>query len=248
MSKPKIIIAALILALSIAGAYFIILNYKSSEPVNKNLTGEVLNNNLVGIEPVNSGSQNLTDLLTQKLEERIGEQNTGGFQSVDGKTLISAPDPKQLAEELIAEAEENFDASLLRGKVDESRLKISEDISKEAITKYFDSFSQIMIQANKNTPAAIDEPEKMTISDFGKIRDIYKEAVNSFYNLSAPKSVLAIHKKEIELLSTKENIYSVIANAEEDPMTAFLAVDELLKIEQEFDKLKIDIGNFLKTV
>ena len=247
MSKPKIIIAALILALSIAGAYFIISNYDSFVPENKNAETES-GNNPVGIEPITNSNLNLTELLAQKMEERIGEQNTSGFQTLDGKTLISAPDPKVLVEELIAEAEKNFDPEALRGKVDESRIKTSADISAESISRYFNSFSQIMIDASKNMPKYINEPEKLTISDYGKIRDAYADAVNNFYNLVAPESVLVFHKTEIELLSTKKNVYGIIANAEEDPMTAFLAVDMLLIIDQEFDKLKEDITSFLQTI
>ncbi len=248
MNKFKVLIAVLILALSIAGAYFIISNYDSFIPENKNTSTETSGNNPVGIEPITNSNLNLTELLAQKMEERIGEQNTSGFQTLDGKTLISAPDPKVLVEELIAEAEKNFDPEALRGKVDESRIKTSEDISAESISKYFNSFSQIMINATKDMPEYMSEPEKLTISDYGKIRDAYASAVNNFYNLVAPESVLAFHKKEIELLTTKRNVFGVIANAEEDPMTAFLAVDMLLIIDQEFDKLKEDITSFLKTI
>lgn len=250
MNKLKSTVAVLILIIALTWAYLIISGSNSPEPIEKTVAIETTGNNPVGIEPIAASdtSKNLTDLLTKKLEERIGEQNINGFQSLDGKTLINAPDPKKLTEELLSEAEKNFDANALRGIVEESRLKISEDISKESISKYFESFSQIMIQANKNAPASMSEPEKITISDFGKIRDMYEAAANNFYGLATPKSALTIHKKEIELLLTKKNIYATMANAEEDPMTAFLAVDELLKIEQEFDKLKADIGIFLKTV
>jgi len=108
MNKFKVLIAVLILALSIAGAYFIISNYDSFIPENKNTSTETSGNNPVGIEPITNSNLNLTELLAQKMEERIGEQNTSGFQTLDGKTLISAPDPKVLVEELIAEAEKTL--------------------------------------------------------------------------------------------------------------------------------------------
>ncbi len=249
MSKPKIIIAALILGLGLAAAYFIVSNYNSPKQIEQNIA-ENPNNNPVGIELITASSsvKNLTDLLTQKIEEKITAQNSNGTQSVNGQTLISAPDPKQLTEDLISEAQKNFDPNQLIGRVDDFRIKISEDTSKESISKYFNSFSQIMISANANAPISMNQPEKMTVSDFSKIEKIYETAANNFYELPVPKSALDIHKKEIELLLTKKNIYGVMANSDSDPMTAFLAVDELLKLDQEFDKLKTDVGNFLKTI
>ncbi len=248
MSKPKIIIAALILGLGLAGAYFII-SYGSLDQTPKITAPENTGNNPVGIQPVSASStQNITNLITQKIAESIADQNKDGFiTSSDGKTLISAPKPEKMVSDLIAEAQKNFDPNSLRPQISDSFLNISEDNSKQALINYFSSFLNIINTASKQIPDSLNNSvEDIQISDFSKMVSIHTQAINSFYALSVPKIALNIHKKELELITTEKNIYEKLANADQDPMTAFLAANELLKIENEFAILKINITDLIK--
>jgi len=246
MSKPKIIIAALILALGLTGAYFIVSG-RGSEPI-ENALEEIIGNNPVGIEPVTASStQNLTNILTQKIAEGITSQNKEGFiTSNSGETLISAPEPEKMISELIAEAQKNFDPESLRPQIKDSFIKISEDNSKASLSAYFLSFNSILSEAGKNIPETLYNENELSISDFAKAEAVYGGAINKFYDLTVPRMLLGIDKKEIELLTVKKNIFGKMANAEQDPMTAFLASNELLKIDQEFATLKTEIDKFIK--
>lgn len=246
MSKPKIIIAALILALGLTGACFIISDHGSSEPIDETITIEIIGNNPVGIEPAASNAKNLTDLLTKKLEQSIADKNTEGFNVIDGKTLIAAPKPETIVEDLISEAEKNFDPAALRPKIADSSVKISEGGSREALSAYFASLNDIIIAAGKNIPASLYDENKLSVSDFLKTKQAYDVVVKSVQDLSVPRLALSIHKKELELLTAKRNIYEKMADLERDPMTAYLVVDELLKIDQEFATLKTEIDEFIK--
>ena len=246
MSVSKIIIATLILVLGLTGAYLIISKEEKTTSTSSLVIEE---NNPVGIEVVNTNtSKNLTNILTQKIEENIAKENTAGFRVLDGETLINAPKPEQMVEDLILEAQKNFNPESLRPKVNDADLKISENDNNESFIKYFESFNKILIEASENIPMTLFDENKMDISDFLETKEVYEQTSNNFYDLTVPRPILNIHKKEIELLLTKKNIYEKMANADEDPMTAFLAVDELLKIDLEFATLKIDIGKFLKTI
>lgn len=247
MSKSKIIIAALILGLGLAGAYFIISNYPSFKPIDNNTAEEKTGNNPVGIEPAAASAKNLTDLLTKKLEQSIAEKNTEGFNVIDGKTLIAAPKPETIVEDLISEAEKNFDPATLRPTITDSSIKISEDNSKEALSAYFGSLSDIIIAASKNIPASLYDENKLSVSDFSKTKQAYDVMISNIKDLTVPRLALNIHKKELELLTTKRNIYEKMANLDQDPMTAYLVIDELLKIDQEFATLKTEVKKFFTT-
>ena len=247
MSKSKIIIAALILGLGLAGAYFIISNYPSSKPIDGNIAEETLGNNPVGIAPAASNAKNLTDLLTKRLEQSIADKNTEGFNVIDGKTLIAAPKPETIVEDLISEAEKNFDPAALRPTITDSSVKISEDNSKEALSAYFGSLSNIIVAASKNIPESLYDENKLSVSDFLKTKQAYDVMISKIKDLAAPRLALNIHKKELELLTTKRNIYEKMANLDQDPMTAYLVIDELLKIDQEFATLKTEVKKFFTT-
>ncbi|MDO8442650.1 MAG: hypothetical protein Q7S81_00060 [bacterium] len=248
MSKPKIIIAALILALGLTGAYFIISNYNSTKPAEKNIIiEETIGNNPVGIVPAISDTQNLTNLLTKKIEESIAAKNTEGFNVIDGKTLIAAPKPETIVEDLLLEAGKNFDPASLIPKINDSSIKISEDSGKEALSKYFVSLSNIITSASKNIPVSLYNADSLSVSDISKTKQVYDAIVSNVQDLTVPRLVLDIHRKELELLTTKRNIYEKMANLEQDPVTAYLVIDELLRIDQEFAILKTEVKKFFTT-
>jgi hypothetical protein len=248
MSVSKIIIAALILVLGLTGAYLIILDSNSPTPVGINNTENVIENNPVGIELADTtNDKNLTNILTKKISDSIIEKNIEGLKSADGEAMISAPAPEQMIEDLIIETQKNFDPSILSPEINESLLMISKDNSQEALSEYFTSFANILISANEKMPTSINNPEEMNISDFTKIKEVYEYTVDEFYKITVPSLALDIHKKEIELLSIKKIIFEKAANIENDPVSALLVADELLKTTEEFDTLRLEIEDFIKT-
>jgi len=248
MTKLKIVVAVLILILGLFAAYSIISNNADIDDVkNQNPITEIANNP-VGIEPITASStRNITDILTQKIAEGIANQNQEGFiTSNSGQTYINAPEPQKMISELISEAQNNFDPASLRSKISDSAIKTSNDNSKIALTNYFESFNRILAKASENIPDTLSDEMRISIYDVAKTQKAYEYAINEFYKLIVPSSLLEINKKEIELLTVKKNIFEKLANAEQDPMTALLSTNELLKIDQEFATLKIEIDKFIK--
>jgi hypothetical protein len=252
MSKLKILITVLFLGLGLGGAYFIISNSTAAAPQAQNSNLDITNNNPVGTEiatsTIASSTANLSEVLAKKIATEMAAANPNGTINVSGKNYVSAPKPENLANDLYAEAQKNFDPNSLRPVIKDSDIKISDDNSKDALTNYFVSFNEIIINNAKNIPQNIlssnSDPQT---SDFAQITDIYKKGIADFYSLSVPSKILDIDKKEIELLTTEKNIYQALANMDQDPVTANLALNELPNIYQEFDNLKITIDNFIKT-
>ena len=242
------LIAALIFVFSLTGAYLIISNGNSYKPIEESIATATIGNNPVGIAPTNTTSaQNLTNLLTQKIADSISDKNKDGFiTSNSGETLISAPDPQKMVTELLSETQKNFDPNSLRPEITDSFIKISENNGKEFLSAYFRSFNSILAEASKDIPETLYDENKMSISDFVKTKQAYENAINKFYALTVPRLILEIDKKEIELLTFKKNIFEKLANAEQDPMTALLATNEMLKIDQEFATLTIEINKFIR--
>lgn len=251
MSKLKILIAALILGLGLGGAYFIISN---SNPALRGMpqlkTGnlDITNNNPVEIEAggIATSTANLSEILAKKIASEVAAANPNGSMTVAGKTYVSAPKPEDLANDLFTEAQKNFNPKNLYPTINDSYLKISEDNSKQVLINYFDSFSKILINSREKIPKDLISSANLQVSDFVQVVSIYETTIKSFYDLTVPRTVLNIHKKEIELLTAGKNIYQKMANAEQDPLTAVVAVKELPNIYQEFDKLKTDLNDFLK--
>ena len=246
MSKLKILIAALILGLGGTGAYLIIAKPFAQQPLAINDI-HIKENNPVGIENNDTGNeQNLTELLAKKIGEGIVKENVDGFLTAGREVFLSAPKAEDMAQQLLQEAQKNFDINNLRPVVSISSLKISEDTSRDALIKYFESSAKIISEAAQKMPDSLTNSQDLQISDFVKIKEAYEYEVNALYALGVPKTALEIHKKAIELVEFKKNIYAKLAEAEKDPLTAALAFNGLPNLDQEFSKLESDANLFIK--
>lgn len=246
MNKLKSTVAVLILILALFGAYLIISKERTS-----NLPTVIEENNPVAMiktqtnDPTSTG--NLTDIITAKIEEDISSKNSsGGAITSKGEQFIAASEPEQMASDLIAEAQKNFDPEILRPIIKDSDLKITTTNTKEEFIKYFNSLNEIVNSAASKIPAGYINPEKITVNDFKTTALVYSDFVKNLYNLSVPSELTTIHKKQLELSIFKKNILEKLANAEQDPLAAIISLDPLLKIDQEFVKLKEDMQAWVK--
>lgn len=248
MNRFKALIAVLFLGLGLGGAYFIISNSSAAAPQLKADNLDILNNNPVGIEigAAATSTANLSEILAKKIANEVAAANPNGSITVGDKTYVSAPKPEDLANDLFTEAQKNFDPKSLTPVINNSDLKISEDNNKGALANYFTSFNEILLSNSAKIPKDLVTSANFQTSDFVQVVNVYEATIKDFYNLIAPRTVLDIHKKEIELLTTEKNIYQTMANAEQDPLTASIAIKELPDLYQKYDKLRSDMNNFLK--
>ncbi|MEK7478733.1 MAG: hypothetical protein AAB626_02300 [Patescibacteria group bacterium] len=250
MTRLKIAVAILILILALSWAYLIISKEKTA--VSNTPENIIKGNNpvaMVKAQPTNNSitSVNLTDIITAKIGADIASKNAGGgLITSSGNQFIAASKPEQMATDLISEAQKNFNPETLRPTIKESDLKITTDNTNEGFTKYFNSLNQIVAAAAKKIPAGFINPEKISINDFKTTALVYGDFVQNLYGLSVPSQLVAIHKKQLELTVFKKNILERVANAEQDPLTAIISIDSLLKIDREFAKLKEDMQAWIK--
>jgi hypothetical protein len=252
MSKLKIIIIVLFLGLGLGGAYFIISNSKAPAPQAQNSNLDIINNNPVGTEMVvapasSSSTVNLSEVIAKKIANEFVVANPNGSITVSGKNYVNVPKPEELTNDLLTEAQKNFDPNSLVPAIKDSDIKISEDNSKEALVNYFTSFNTIILSNGKNLPSNIISSDvNIQSSDFLKLVDVYNSTIKDLYSLTVPRAALNIDKKEIELLTTEKNIYQNLANLNQDPLTANLSLNVLSNVYDGYDKLKVDINTLLK--
>lgn len=250
MNKLKIGTAIVVIILALSGAYLIISKGKeaASAPALPTIIEENNPVAMVKIPTTNpTVTKNLTDIITNKIGEDIAAKNAeGGLITPGGNQFIAASKPEQMAGDLIAEAQKNFDPEILRPKIEEKDLKITSDNTKEGFAKYFDSLNQIVAAASKKIPAGFINPEKISVNDFKTTALIYGDFAQSLYELNVPSELTDIYKKQLELTVFKKNILEKVANAEQDPLTAIISIDSLLKIDREFVKLREDMQTWIK--
>lgn len=193
----------------------------------------------------NAPSENLTELITKEIGKTILLNNPNGPVDINGDKGLAAPDPDAIAQQVIEEAVKKFDPSSLRPTIKISDLKIIQDNSKEAIAAYILDFQKINKYAANKIPKSFFSQE-LTLESIIELSNIYSETIDAFYKLPTPSSVLSIHKKQIELLETKNNVFDKLKNYQNDPVTAILAAQELEKVDFEFLELSREFSRLIK--
>ena len=255
----KNLIAASIISLAIAGAVFVVKNSpvadeqpltKTNQPARINeIIQETPGLNRQRAFSASKPSRNLTEYFSNSFAQKIVEENPTGPTTLNGEGTLSMPDAKTLAAELILKAQKDFDPKSLRPTIEDSALSISGDNSPEALQQYLASFNQIVSAAADRIPPEIfTNPEQINMAHFSKLADAHRYGFEQFLKLKVPTKILAIHKKELELLGTKANIYQKLADTDKDPLAAILSISELKKLEKEFSTLEEEFSNLVKNI
>lgn len=242
----KILISTAIVILGIAGVFLVVQN---STPLHiQESQTNSQNNNFVSQNPLvqNAASEeNLTELLAKQIGQRLVENNPMGPETIEDQEWLNVPEPENIAQDLLLEAAQKFNPESLKPDIKDGDLKISQDNSKEALANYILNFQKIVREAADKIPITLFS-EELTLSGIIQLSDIYTETIGKFYKLTVPSSALQIHRKQIELLTVKRNIFEKIENYQEDSMTTILAVQELEKNDSEFNSLSEMLKNFIQ--
>ena len=248
-----------ILGIGVIAVFFIIQNTsQSSDELPKIAVG----NNLVGerpfLEPITdnnyitdgfgAGSQitlNLTDTLLQQASQKIIDQNPGLLDPSARSTVFNAPDIDSLTKELTSQAQANFNPKDLWFIIDDKDIKIGQNDSGEAIADYIQELNKLMSVKQTEFINKFGTSESKTMEDYKDIVTIYNDLFKSVLGLTAPKIILSFHKRELELLKTKSNIFNAIMNYQNDPLYSIIALGELDKVDQQFKAISEEFKKFM---
>lgn len=169
---------------------------------------------------------NLTRALGQALFEEIQSTNLSNQE----ENNLSA-DPDLMSGKLVSNIFKNSQLELnFVSAINDSDLKISQDISKEAKTKYLEAIAEI----NKRNFAGFDKYyleiivdvfQKLDSSSVIQLADIYKNLASNYLNLSVPLDWVDIHKTLIIYVKNAEIVYRAMANYPVDPIKGYLALE-----------------------
>lgn len=259
-----------ILALAASGIIFIIKNPISTVPAAVNtqkpaiakplvealniseIQSKMAQNEKTGLtqksnDQILTGQENLTETFTKKISDAIAQNNPAGTTKIGGKPQLNVPDPDSIADSILTDAAKYFDPNSLKPIIKDNDLKISEKTDEASLISYFQSFNQILSANSKTIPQEIiKNPENISIETIKQLIPVYKKTIAELYALAAPKTVLPIHKKELELLGEKATIFEKILSYESDPLLAILAAKELKNVDEKFTSLSEEIKLFIK--
>lgn len=184
----------------------------------------------------------MTDALINGYLREFAALNRNGPQTINGKTGIK-PISEETFQNLIVE---KISGDIAFEYFSEKDIKISRDNSKEnqiayllsvakAMNKYKTSFKTDIFSAIENNFKKNDS------SALERFTNNIPELIENLLILQPPKNFVALHFQLLNYWQKKLAYYEAIVNSQEDPLKAYIALDDLKNILQE----GLDLSNVI---
>ncbi len=172
-------------------------------------------------EPTERENNPAIQEIGEKIAEEIIAQNPEGPEISDGGRLITAPDPKKIAEQILAERLSKSTQPLLVPKIDENLIKIIPGNDPALVNSYLNNTRVI---SEKNFSGISPNFEDPDIEEFRKLAAAYEKTIAEYYSLNVPAGLVDFHKEKIKLFTQQKRIFTNIANIEKDPLSALISM------------------------
>lgn len=198
-----------------------------------------------GLNNIPDDSFNLTKSISQNIFQQI--QSTGLPVATEDNVLSA--DVNLTTNNLVGNVIKNNLPQLnFISHIDSSKIKISQDNSREAQIKYLDT---IQVLNKKNTvgfdkhylEVIIDVFQKLNMSSAVELANVYKDLADDYLNLEVPSDLLSIHQSVIVFYKNSETVYRAMSDYINDPIKGYMALemvegllDELVKIQNIFNE------------
>lgn len=197
---------------------------------------------LIVSSPIGAANQPVKNNLTQSFSETL-------FEQVQAAALLrqedeTAPDLKSISEELVGKlVNRNLPEIGWVTKIDESRLKISADNSKNGKEDYLKTLSLINRKNfdgfEKNyLEVVIDVYQKINPDSATRLADIYQNLAQDYQKTAAPPDWLSLHKKLIIYAENAELVYRTMAQYPADPLKGYLALEALESLTASGEEMR----------
>ncbi|TSC89801.1 MAG: hypothetical protein G01um10143_291 [Parcubacteria group bacterium Gr01-1014_3] len=180
--------------------------------------------------------------LSQKITEEIIKLNPEGPSVIGGQQQINALEPDKLAQKVLEAELGNINYPDLSPSIEAAALKIIKTSDKTVWGNYLKNFRSILT-GNFST-LGIDF-QKPNTEDFQKLVLAYEKTLDQFYSLNVPEVLSGIHQEEIKLLTIQKNIFTSLANYEDDPLKALVAGKMMPDIQNQLASLGQKITQFM---
>lgn len=178
----------------------------------------------------NGAPFNLTEFVAKSVSNQMQTLDQKGVENIDPND----PRNQEAIEKAMAELQ-NF--SLFDESINDKDLKISQDNSLEAKSKYIIETTQIVLKNSnepyKNPQKALERlVENLDVSGVSQIADAYSKILDGSLNTEVPSDYLDIHKRYVVLLKKAKETYQGLVDYSNDPVRAALSMQLVPKIAE----------------
>lgn len=196
--------------------------------------------------------ENLTKALSSMLSQQMMAGKIDSFtasgQVLSTEELEKYPALQKSVEQILADAGKLFAPD----PIDENQIKTTQKTDASAIQKYAGEAMRALYPSGAPSPNAPSEIdiflETVRTGDLSKLSANlidYQQAYERLLNLTVPKNLLDLHKRQIQIFSTFIKLYQGVQGLNNDPLRSYLAIQYYQAATQELVNWMNDLELFI---
>lgn len=227
MNPPRLGLIILILGLVALGTY-LVTNVSKTQTTKSLVSPPPIKLSSPAPEVSSPGNFDEKNNLTKNLGDALYKQIQTEIQTKNPLT-----DANSLSEELANEVINNSLSDFqLISTINNSELKISQDVSQEAKNQYLKTIEEINVKdfgdfKENYLQVIINTYQKLDYSSADRLANIYKNLAGDYLNTSVPADWIGFHKQLVLYAKNAAIIYRAMANYPTDPIKGYLALESI---------------------
>jgi len=183
---------------------------------------------------------NFTSVFSGMILSGIQSKNTSGLTQKAGEPAIFAPSEDILSQEwldkFLSSNPPNNAAGDYHPKVDESRFKISQDVSNDSQLQYIKELEDItqkyLAGFNKTSDDILNEiTQKQDTSSANQLADVYGAIADDAYEINVPANWVDFQKAFMSHFYSSQSLWKAVSDFQNDPLRALLASQFIPNLE-----------------
>ena len=186
-----------------------------------------------------------TPLNTRDVAAQIAQilvaSDPDGPSAVDGVNQIETLSPEKMVQTVLADRVEDSVSLILDVEIEKDRFNIFEEAGNSDRLFYLQKRGEIIRSAGEIIANQGIEFDEEAVTELWLLAKIYDQAINKLYAMAVPADMEFVHAEQIRLLVVQKRLFEAMANFEEDPLGASLAVSMWENVQSEL----VDLGQVL---
>ncbi len=182
---------------------------------------------------------NLTTVIAQEIVQKIISKNPPGSLKKNGGG-IAAVAPDALIEEVVAKRLSEFDPAQFTENISPSSLVVTAVNDDTAVAAYVAGLNAALKKHYARLPVGVIA-SGLAAEKFAAITATLDTVISDLYSLPVPPRAASFHAKQIGLFTAQKNIFAAIADMQNDPFKALLAVQALKGAQETMRALREEL-------
>jgi len=186
-----------------------------------------------------------TERMGEKIAKSIVDLNVEGFTELNDQQFAKAFNPQKIVDEVLQQELGEIERLSAVGSKPVVEIPATEIIS-NVTGEQKENYLRSVIRISEESKAGIVGLKISSSAHLEQLVEIYDQAADRLRRLSVPQELSSFHKEGISLLLWQASIWKKLANADDEPLEAIVALKQHEQVQRELQAFERLINDYIE--